>query len=173
MQHQLLTTPSPNCTIERIGRLVGAHVVDRQITEESTRIPMRLLFELEDKKTMFEHVVSVNRIIRSEDVLTLEWMLEHQIAPERMIAVEFNTRPHSHEVWTSCRLELGGYATLSIQNLHQRFNKNTNYTFVDRYDRPIWHATYCYFDRIANPNKHQRPVQSIRARTRAAVPLPF
>lgn len=189
MQYQLFHNPFS--TTVRTGKLVGAHIVDRQITSTCERIPMRLLFQMEDNTggegplQMFEHVISVRKIITPDGDVTLADLAASGSyslpAGCKMLAVEFNTRAHSQDKWGVCQLNFGSVVKLQIKNLHQRFNKNTNSTFVDRMGRQVWHATYCYFTPVASIQHPSRKPAPVLAGMKSnvdfgggfAIPLPF
>lgn len=126
--------------------LIGMTVINQRITTDSTRIPLRLIFALENNDK-FEHIFQADAIdsggmkldIAGLQAIGIESLKGCQINKARV-----TTRPDAQAQWEQIELDLHGWVVLTIEGKHQRVSRTTNTPFIDGAGLPIWHASYCY-----------------------------
>lgn len=126
--------------------LIGMTVIYQRITTDSARIPLRLIFALEDN-SKFEHIfqaLEINSGGMKLDIAGLQAMGIESLKGCQINKAQITTRPDTRSKWEQLDLNLHDWLVLTIEGKHQRISKTTNTPFIDDSGLPIWHASYCY-----------------------------
>lgn len=126
--------------------LIGMTVIHQRITEDTLRIPLRLIFALEDN-SKFEHIFQATEIDSGGIKLDINGLREIGIDSLKGCQInkaQITTRPDTQSRWEKLDLGLHAWVMLTIEGKHQRVSKTTNTPFIDDSGLPICHASYCY-----------------------------
>jgi hypothetical protein len=126
--------------------LIGMTVIYQRITAETTRIPLRLIFALENNDK-FEHIFQAEAIDSGGmklDIAGLQAIGIESLKGCQINQAQVTTRPDAQAQWEQVNLELHNWVMLTIEGKHQRQSRTTNTAFIDGSGLPIWHASYCY-----------------------------
>lgn len=126
--------------------LIGMTVIHQRITADTTRIPLRLIFALEDN-AKFEHIFQAEIIDSGGmklDIAGLKAIGIESLKGCQINKAQVTTRPDAQARWEQVDLELHSWVSLTIEGKHQRQSRTTGTPFTDAAGLPIWHASYCY-----------------------------